>query len=150
MNGNLAIEIIQPTAPDLVIVRPSGNPWRRFWDFGAAERQVYEDCHSPSTLEAYGKMLPFFLRYLDGQDFALPSPQVMRGYKASLKDKATATINTYLAPAKKFCRFLWEQPLDFDLIEGGRDMFTLNEIQKFTYFTAIFQDLIIHNMELAA
>lgn len=88
---------------------------RQFFDLEKAYKQVLKDCKSKSTLKAYSRDLPLFLRFLDDNFYALPNPEVMRDYMAVLRDQGlkSTTINRYLAPARKFAKFLSEQSLNY-------------------------------------
>lgn len=69
------------------------------------------------TKNQYSNILKNFLLWL-GDD--LPTAPVVEEYIASLSNQklSPATINTYLAPIRRFCKFLSRQPIDADLSES--------------------------------
>lgn len=139
-------EIIITDAPP----RQPENPYRRFFDFAAAQKAVFNhvaQLPSDSTPEQhtrsnYGAGLDKFLCFLANRIYdkdlmisailpecRLPTKELMQEYIAALRFrglKATTIASSYLAPARHFCRSLADQPLAFETAADAQMMFELS------------------------
>lgn len=126
-----------------IVVQPkmqtAYDRYAKFFSFGAARQAVMDHIAAlPSdatdrklTRKTYHHALKAFIHYLRAKR-VLPDETVIKAYIADLRRQglASSTIVKRMAAVRHYCQALSSLPLRFDLMEDGRDMFALIDLQK--------------------